>query len=149
MRCLLLILTALFMSSKLFAQPPHQEVVAAVIWAEARGEGFDGMTAVAEVIRNRTTTWKWGATPFEVVTHPKQFSCLNSLGTTKLVAKAKSSFAGDQRAWKYCLALARRIEKGNQNSNLTKGATHYCFSYARWEQSMEFCAKIGRHTFYR
>lgn len=151
MRCLLPILTALFMSSKLFAQPSHQEVVAAVIWAEARGEGWDGIHAVAEVIGNRAK-WPraiWGNTPFTVVTHPKQFSCLNNTTPERLVAKAKASFNSDQASWRYCLAVARQLERGTHYSNLTKGATHFCYAYASWETRMEFCAKIGCHSFYR
>jgi N-acetylmuramoyl-L-alanine amidase len=146
----LAILAALLLTMSAKALPSHQEVVAAVLWAEARGEGYDGIHAVAEVIRNRTKHPKqWAATPFEVVIQPKQFSSLNDIDPEMLIARARASVAGDRRAWSYCLAVARQLERGTHSSNLTNGATHFCYRYARWSPGMEVVATIGRHTFYR
>lgn len=53
-------------------------VMAKTIWGEARGDGTQGMTAVACVIMNRVNnpSW-WGDTVTQVCLQPYQFSCWN------------------------------------------------------------------------
>lgn len=133
------------------AKPTEVEVVAAVLWGEARGEGPQGIRAVAEVIGNRRYRTDVFHAPSlgAVVTQPKQFACLNDTSPEKLIAKARSSFGPDQAAWRYCLAVARQLQRGTHTGNLTNGATHFCCHYAHWQRGMEFCAKVGRHSFYR
>ena len=61
------------------------DVLARTIWGEARGEGKEGMEAVASVILNRTEIAKrldgywWGNTIIQVCQKPYQFSCWNKL----------------------------------------------------------------------
>ena len=58
------------------------KVLAQTIWGEARGEGKEGMEAVASVIVNRVDyppkgkIW-WGHTIEEVCKKPNQFECWN------------------------------------------------------------------------
>ena len=52
----------------------HQ-IVAAVLMAEARGEGEIRMTAVAEIIRNRAE--EASESPVQIVLKQGAFSCLN------------------------------------------------------------------------
>ena len=54
------------------------DILARTIWGEARGEGSQGMQAVANVIQNRVKQggW-WGATFAEVCKKKSQFSCWN------------------------------------------------------------------------
>ena len=54
------------------------DIAARTIWGEARGEGPEGMRAVAHVIANRATKggW-WGDTLWSVCLKPWQFSCWN------------------------------------------------------------------------
>ena len=58
--------------------PADEDAVARTLWAEARGEGFEGMKAVAHVIINR---WKRRhrkeSTLCGVATEPWQFSAWN------------------------------------------------------------------------
>lgn len=49
-----------------------QELITRVVMAEARGSGFEGMAAVAQVIKDRSVLW--GMSPQEVVTAPAQFA---------------------------------------------------------------------------
>ena len=59
------------------------DVLARTIWGEARGEGLEGMRAVANVILNRVKIaelkngfW-WGSNIIQVCQKPYQFSCWN------------------------------------------------------------------------
>jgi hypothetical protein len=54
------------------------QILALTLWAEARGEGRDGLIAVAWVIRNRVENpgW-WGKSYRGVCLKPKMFSCWN------------------------------------------------------------------------
>ena len=55
------------------------DTLARTIWGEARGEGIDGMTAVANVVMNRVRhpRW-WGHDVVSVCLKPLQFSCWNA-----------------------------------------------------------------------
>lgn len=50
----------------------ERELVTRVVAAEARGQGIDGMMAVAQVIKDRSELW--GMTPTQVVMSPGQFA---------------------------------------------------------------------------
>ncbi|MGH3756111.1 MAG: cell wall hydrolase, partial [Pseudonocardiaceae bacterium] len=61
---------------------PHDvkdwEVMGRTLYGEARGEPFDGLVAVAWVIRNRAESPRWwGRDVKGVCLHPLQFSCWN------------------------------------------------------------------------
>lgn len=57
------------------------QVVALVLFGEARSEPVEGAIAVANVIRNRVTARRWfGADYREVCLKPWQFSCLSKAG---------------------------------------------------------------------
>ena len=122
-----------------------QRVVAAVLMGEARGEGETGMTAVAEVIRNRANAAS--KSPLEVVLKKGQFSCLKDTTPEALHAKF-------HRMKAYPMAL--RIAKTCYNTperlpNVTKGAT--CFDSMRtnrplWLSDAQPVTTIGNHKFY-
>jgi N-acetylmuramoyl-L-alanine amidase len=121
-----------------------QRVVAAVLMGEARGEGEVGMSAVAEVIRNRAQ--QAGKSPLEIVLKKGEFSCLN--GTTPEALYRK--FA---RMKTYQVAL--RVAKTCYNTpdmlgNKTRGATFYDQKKNRppWLADVRLVASIGNHNFY-
>ncbi len=123
------------------AEPTAPEVVAAVIMGEARGEGLDGMKAVAEVIRNR------GGDPLKTVTKRKQFSCLNGRDVAQFVQSMKS-----KAGWSVAYRLASVLYNNPADiGNITKGANHYhalgCSPY--WADESAITCRIGRHIFYR
>jgi N-acetylmuramoyl-L-alanine amidase len=122
------------------------QVVAAVLWAEARGEGQRGIEAVAEVIRNRTLG-RWASTPYEVVTQAWQFSCLNGTTPAKVVAQARASVGADRIAWNHCVKVARLLVTKRFAGSYTVGATYFCTTPL--DDRYVFCAKIGNHYFYR
>jgi spore germination cell wall hydrolase CwlJ-like protein len=121
-----------------------QQIVAAVLMAEARGEGGIGMTAVAEVIRNRAA--KAGKSPLQVVLKPGEFSCLNDSTPAALHQKF-------YRMKLYPTAL--RIAKTCYNTpeqlpNLAQGATFFHYRKIRppWLCDVRPVTNIGNHTFY-
>jgi len=116
-----------------------EPIVAAVICAEARGEGHVGMAAVWEVIwtrsklANRSPSW--------VVTRPQHFSSLNGMTPTKLIQDMSRT-----PQWEEALEIASRPPKGS----LTHGATHFDRSDRRpdWAAGLKPVAIIGHHSFY-
>lgn len=49
--------------------------VALTLWGEARSEPIEGIIGVANVIRNRVRSGRWGRSYEAVCLAPKQFSC--------------------------------------------------------------------------
>ena len=128
-RCLLgtahvLILLLLF-SPNANAEIPQALAVKAIV-GEAANQGVDGMTAVAEAIRNRGT--------------------LNGVYGLK-----RESFISSQPKWVH--DQARQAWKRSETTNLVKGADHWenveAFGVPYWAKSMQVTAKIKDHTFYR
>lgn len=125
-------------------RPPASELdlVAAVIAGEARGEGREGMLAVAEVIRNR------GADPARTVLEPYQFSCLNDSPARELVRRMKTS-----PRWGAAHRIATMLYLHPQDlGDTTRGATHYHATGIKppnWATKNRRTTQIGNHIFYR
>lgn len=118
---------------------PEQELVAAVLIAEAGGERDSrAMPAVLEVIRNRARLHK--QTLSEVVMQSFQFSCLNDTSSERLIAKAKT-----HKKFAAALALVRSRERTNH----THGALYYHEDriLPSWAKDQKVSAWIGHHKF--
>jgi hypothetical protein len=121
-----------------------QKVVAAVLLAEARGEGENGMMAVAEVIRRRAD--QKGISPLSVV-KPGAFSSLNGKTHEQIVREFEKHPLFPE---------ALRIAKTTYNEppkmrNITRGATHFTHKkeVPYWAVNQTPVAIIGNHAFYR
>jgi hypothetical protein len=103
--------------------------------AEAVGEGYRGMYAVACVYRNRIREGL-------------------PLGCVGLKRKDLESFVAKQGK-KYEIMAKQIIEEvfEKNGKDITNGATHYenieRFGIPYWAKEMEVTCKIGNHTFYR
>lgn len=64
---------------KISEEKKEQDCLIEVLWHEARGEGLEGMKAVANVVLNRVNSKHYGGTICDVVDQPKQFSYRNHL----------------------------------------------------------------------
>lgn len=106
------------------------DCVANTIYYEARGEGEQGMKAVAHVIYNRAK--KWSLHPCKVVNQPNQFA----------TGKSRPHDA----AWRKALAIAI-----NPGVDITRGATYFHNYSVRpsWIRSMIVTYRFGGHIFYR
>jgi len=123
------------------------DVVARTVWGEARGEGREGMQAVANVIANRVDRpgW-WGRDWVSVCLKSRQFSAWNRRdpNRTKIVA-----VTADDPMFRQALDIAARAVAGTL-PDITGGATHYhtrAVSPA-WASSLELKGTIGNHIFY-
>lgn len=128
------------------------EVVARTLWAEARGEGFEGMVAAGWTIRNRVFDGKskswWGEGWSGVCQKPWQFSCWNKndpnyaymVGTKKIPDR------------EYALAEKAAIAVSVGTDDPTLGATHYYSTTMKsppaWAKAGKQTVKIGRHIFF-
>ena len=128
---------------------PDHILVAITLWAECRGEPWDGQIAVAEVIRNRTVKKHFSdGTVASTILWPYQFSCWNTKDPNR--AKMFSLLYGDKlveqciRAWNEAVA----------GSEFTKGALFYVNLDAltetpSWVGECVQTVKIHRHRFYK
>jgi spore germination cell wall hydrolase CwlJ-like protein len=116
----------------------ESKLVAAVLIAEAGGEGRRGMEAVMEVIQSRAKAHR--KSPGAVVTARNQFSCLNETTVDNLVRTAKA-----HPRWSFALALAKR----GTRTNHTGGADHYFATWCSpsWAKGKRGTVTLGRHVF--
>lgn len=121
----------------------QHEIVAAVIVAEAGGEGYVGMEAVREVIANRARERK--LTESHVVLEPLQFSCLNGVSANDLIEKARK-----HKRWNMAFGMAIEPPKTRH----TAGANHYLNPKTvkrlpKWASDKKWTVTIGNHKFYK
>ena len=117
-------------------------VVALTILAEARGEGRDGMAAVACVIAQRAENRS--ITPEKVCLQKWQFSCWNGKTEQDLDHLYKSPMAD------WALYLEENIR--NMNRAKVGFADHYYADWIKapyWAKGKKPVAVIGQHKFYR
>lgn len=125
------------------------DTLARTLYGEARGQGLDGMAAVANVIVNRANNpgW-WGASIASVCTHPWQFSCWNE-GDPNRARLLRVTDADPQ--FRDCLLIARAAVAGELRDR-TSGANHYhatSIPVPKWARGRKPTVTIGDHCFYR
>jgi hypothetical protein len=118
--------------------------MAEALYFEARGEGWVGMKAVANVINNRVKSSKFKNSVVDVVERPYQFSYIKELD--KRVVRDKLS----HRA---ALIISQRVLTGEIEDN-TIGSTHYVAPnklkrVPKWVREFQQTVVINNHTFYR
>jgi len=128
------------------------DVMARTLWGEARGEGTQGMHAVANVILNRVAiagkhgTFWWGENVIQVCQKPYQFSCWNrsdpNFRKLQSVDASNLYFATAQR-------IAARAMAGTLD-DITSGATHYhtLDALPYWAKGKKPCMTLGNHALY-
>jgi spore germination cell wall hydrolase CwlJ-like protein len=157
MKKFLKLLTGKGSGDKSFAQGFYDDLVvdvlARTLWGEARGEGPQGMEAVASVILNRVKVaeskgkYWWGNDIISVCQKPYQFSCWN-----RSDANYRQLQAVTEKDIHYATALrvARRAVVGTL-PDTTGGATHY---HAKsilpdWAAGQKPTVTIRNHIFYK
>ena len=131
-----------------FAAAPAREIacLARAIYYEARGEGYDGKVAVAQVVLNRARSQKWPPTICGVVHQGEargekcQFSyvCFDHL----------SQPSGE--LWDEAQTIAELATTGRVYLRELEHATHYHTMAVKpvWRESLRTIATIGAHIFY-
>lgn len=134
----------------------HEEIdtFARTLYGEARGEGLDGLEAVANTIINRVKVAKekngnfwWGSDIISVCKKPYQFSCWNQNDINK---KKLETITTKDKVFATCLRIARKAIAGILKDS-THGATHYHTKAIEpfWAKNQIPDAEIGNHLFYR
>jgi spore germination cell wall hydrolase CwlJ-like protein len=106
----ILLLTIYFLGVAGIAKADEIQVIAEVIAAEAGGEGYQGMYAVACTIANRSRLWR--KTPYEIVTQKNQYYGYTAKNRHKLYLQVKPIVD----------KLAREIMR---LKDITKGALYF------------------------
>lgn len=107
--------------------------LAMVMYAEARGEGAEGMLRVAEVVVNRVAIDRYPDDVCSVVKQPSQFAYME----------------GEGKPWRTAVGIAQDVIAGEDVLPDT-GATHFHSGQAPyWADSMQHVATYGGHRFYR
>lgn len=130
------------------------DVFARTIWGEARGEGPNGMEAVADVILNRVKAaqdrggYWWGDNIISVCQKPYQFSCWNRSDSNYKLLQAVTEKSDIYYAT--AIRVARRAVAGTLD-DITGGATHYHAQgiLPDWASGQTPTATIGHHIFYK
>ena len=117
------------------------------VFAEARGEPYDGQVAVGNVIRNRTSKKFFSSgTVCSTVCMPHQFSWLNT-GDSQRTRVLSSRWDDPQ------MAAAAKAWFESAENQMVRDSLFYHADYVHpyWAQShgIEFVTRIGRHLFYR
>ena len=97
------------------------DIATRTLLGEAGGEGWDGMAAVAHVLRNRTMDGRWGSSVADTALQPQQFSTWNSGAGGN---NGASGADPNSEAYKRAAGIVREVFDG-QIPDMTEGATHY------------------------
>lgn len=130
------------------------DILARTLWGEARGEGIEGMKAVACVVLNRVCiaesfggSYWWGHDVQTVCLKPWQFSCWNSNDPNRKKIMALDT---KNKIFRQALNIARHAVCGHLK-DITQGATHYHTEmiFPQWAREEDPVCQIGNHLFYR
>lgn len=130
------------------------DILARTIWGEARGEGYKGMQAVANVVMNRYAQTKksnalarrFGATVREICLKPNQFSAWNKNDPNRaLMLKVTLTDPG----FRVALGIAENAILGRL-PDITGGSDHYHTGAVRpsWSSGKTAAVIIGSHKFF-
>lgn len=128
---------------------PSRELLARTIWGEARGESYEGMLAVGEVMMNRLrTNYRGKRTIQDVILDPYQFSAwLASDPNRSLMLAVGFAAARFSQAWK----AAGEVLDGARVLGADDWRHYYNPDVASpsWAKTAKETRKIGNHLFAR
>lgn len=139
---------------------PELTLLAACVWAEARGEVYEGRVAVACVVLERTFRGGWfGRDMADVLLRdndkdglPDQFSCFRPVAKQGQLEKLCDPLAhGGEELWVACWQVASGVRFGWTRSRVAN-ATHYVattIAPPSWTTKLTPMGQIGRHVFFR
>lgn len=131
------------------------QCMVANIYFEARGEGIQGMQAVAKVTMNRVKSKRYPGSVCAVVFQKYQFSWTHQQSWKSILKVANGSTAGfrktDHQAYVLAQIIARSAVVGRLDIPKLRGSMFYHANYVKpkWASKMKRVAVIGSHVFYR
>ena len=137
-----------------FSDLSEQDLLAACIWGEARGEPRRGKIAVANVVFNRINhPNRWGNTIHSVCLQRWQFSCFNENDPNSEVIKEGIPHTVGYLMCSLIASMAIDGELADVTQTYPElpGATHYHNSMITpdWSTKLQYLTQIGKHKFYR
>jgi spore germination cell wall hydrolase CwlJ-like protein len=136
------------MPEKMRIKSDELMIWARTVYLEASGEPYEGMVAVAWVIRNRVEAKvdRWGMNVIGVCKAPKQFSCWN-LDDPQTAARHNATL--DDLALQDAYGAVIGVARGRE-ADPTGGCTHYhaVGVSPRWARDTRSHVTIGHHRFY-
>jgi len=130
----------------------NERVVALTILGEARGEGVNGMYAVACIIERRMQESTVNHTAAEVCLQPWQFSVWNA-GKGKVKKESQLHYLWESKSKDYARQLARVV--CNKDKDLQHSVIAYANHYHRydakpsWTKKVKPVAKVKNHFFFK
>ena len=137
---------------------PEGELLARLIWGEARNQPLRGLAAIANVVLNRVHDdyKRFGKTVFDVITKKWQFSCLNGLWSDDLSDDDPNlvQVLGDPKEPITACRTIAHLALDGLLIDPTGWATHYHTKTVdpKWNDDptkMIYTVTIGDHLFYR
>ena len=136
-------------------RPSEIDILACTLWAEARGEGYMGMKAVAHVIINRVKSARFASddTLASVCLRHVQFSCWNKNKTdpTKSDPNFDKMFELDLSSGSFAEATRAALDALHE-PDFTNGSLHYYSTTMPqppvWAVGREPCFTLGKHVFF-
>jgi len=127
-------------------QPEERALLAAVITAEAGGEGQRGMEAVYEVIWQRAALAH--SDYIKVITKPKQFSCLNGVKQADLIKRMSKHKHYEWVRWSLLFHPPLTVHTAHGDKVIRNRSDHY-FAHGKVKPSWSNGKGrvIGNHTF--
>jgi N-acetylmuramoyl-L-alanine amidase len=121
-------------------------ILACTLFGEARGEGPEGIAAVANVITNRLRDGRFGNTVQEVCLRPLQFSCWNTLANMQMLLSLRYD---TNPHFRDCVDYAN-LAIDSKLIDVTGGALFYHTLDVdpTWDDAMTELRQIGHHKFY-
>lgn len=126
--------------------PSERDLMIRTIYGEAGGEGAEGQEAVANVIRNRVLSGRYGDSYESVIRAPRQFSLWNPGDRAGETARNLST---DSEAYRRIAEIVDKVSLG-EGSDPTRGATNYYnpnVASPAWGAGMDNVTTIGNHRF--
>lgn len=124
----------------------QKDILVRTILGEARGEGVEGMAAVANNIRNRSNSGKFSSDPAKVALQPSQYSVWNSGA-----GGGKTNFSKGSELYKKAERIVDGVWGGTIADN-TNGALYYHNPSVSpgWASAVNQhgTTRIGNHIFY-
>ena len=133
---------------ELMNKQQEKQCLTAALWHEARGEGLQGIKAVASVIENRRQSQQYPSTYCKIIKQYKQFSfVLEGKPIHKLEQQVKPS---EKEVFALVSRVAEQVLEGRFKPTLPAKVLHYTTHAVRnqWTAKMQVVAKIGNHRFY-
>lgn len=123
------------------AENAGRNCIALAVFTEARGEPIEGQIAVAEVVRNRMWSDRWGSDPCEVVAQLNQFHGYRDW------PRPSHPWDVDREAWDRALIVTNGVMLYGWTTCASDADHFFAGATPAWARDMDVACRIGDHEF--